>query len=91
MHVYHGCVTVSKNTWKNNDNNDFGSINVVCPAEAVVVVQAARFCKEMGLNNVILEGDASAIIAALRETEPNASRYGHLIEEARMILNSLPI
>jgi hypothetical protein len=56
-----------------------------------VVVQAARFCKEMGLNNVILEGDASAIIAALRETEPNASRYGHLIEEARMILNSLPI
>jgi hypothetical protein len=37
-------------------------------AEAMVVVQAARFCKEMGVNNVIVEGDASTIIAALRET-----------------------
>jgi ribonuclease HI len=37
-------------------------------AEAMVVVQAAHFCKEMGVNNVIVEGDASTIITALRET-----------------------
>jgi ribonuclease HI len=59
-------------------------------AEAIGVVQAARFCKETGVNNKIVEGDASTIITALRETEPNVSRYGHLIEEARMILIKFP-
>jgi hypothetical protein len=56
----------------------------------MVVVQAALFCKEIGVNNVIVEGDASTIIKALQEEEPNGSRYGHFIEEARMIFNSLP-
>jgi hypothetical protein len=52
-----------------------------------VVVQVTRFCKETWVNNVIVEGDASTIITVLRETEPNVSRYGYLIEEVRMILN----
>ena len=55
-----------------------------------MVVQAAHFCKETRMNNVIVEGDASTIITALREIAPNVSRYGHLIEEVRMIFNSLP-
>ena len=36
--------------------------------KAMVVVQAASFCKETGVNNVIVEGNASTIITVLRET-----------------------
>ena len=55
-----------------------------------MVVQATRFYKETKMNNVIVEGNASTIIIALREIEPNVSRYGHLIKEVRTIFNSLP-
>ena len=37
-------------------------------AKVMVVVQAARFCKETGVDNMIVEGDASTIITALQET-----------------------
>jgi ribonuclease HI len=58
-------------------------------AEAVVTVLAVQFCKEMGVQNVILEGDAEVIIKALQAQGQNGSRYGQLVEDARLILGSL--
>lgn len=54
-------------------------------AKAMVNVHAAQFCKEMGVHNAILEGDAEVIIKALQAEGQNGSRYGQLVEDARLI------
>jgi hypothetical protein len=45
-------------------------------AEAYGAPQAAEFGRFLGLNSVILEGDALAIISALGRTEVDDSNYG---------------
>jgi hypothetical protein len=42
-----------------------------------------------GSEQLIIEGDVETIIMALHDEEHNGSRYGHLIEDAKLILNSL--
>jgi hypothetical protein len=47
------------------------------------------FSKEMGVHSVILERDAQIIILALQAKERNGSRNGQLVEDTRIIVDSL--
>jgi ribonuclease HI len=58
-------------------------------AEATAALRAAILCHDLGLNKVILEGDALQIVQALNREGPHWSSYGHLTEEARGMLSSL--
>ncbi|XP_059458381.1 uncharacterized protein LOC132187978 [Corylus avellana] len=58
--------------------------------EERAIVRATQFCKEMDVSNVIIEGDAHTIIRAVQPGGQNGSRYGQLVEDAKLILNSLP-
>jgi ribonuclease HI len=49
-------------------------------AEALAAVHAIMFCKELGLSNIILEGDALQVITAIGEEGPCFNSFGHLIE-----------
>jgi len=55
-------------------------------AEAYGARQAAEFGRFLGLNSVLLEGDALAIILALGRIEVDDGNYGSLIMDARNIL-----
>jgi hypothetical protein len=54
--------------------------------EAYGARQIAKFGRFLGLNSVILEGDALAIISALGRTEVDYCNYGCLIMDAKNIL-----
>jgi ribonuclease HI len=59
-------------------------------AEAIAAWKAAELCHALGLQRVILEGDALAIVQGLRQEAPSWCQYGLLLEDTRSILNSLP-
>ena len=58
-------------------------------AEAMATIKAIKLCKELDVENVIIEGDAQAIIQALQGRDQNGNRYGQLVKDAKLILNSL--
>jgi hypothetical protein len=52
----------------------------VAGTEVMATANAIIFCKEMGYNNVIFEGDALQVIKAIETEGPCMSSYGHLID-----------
>lgn len=56
--------------------------------EAMAALEAVEFSREVGLQEVIVEGDSLQVVQALRETKQNWSIYGHIVEDARMTLNT---
>ncbi|XVF82801.1 hypothetical protein PTKIN_Ptkin16aG0079000 [Pterospermum kingtungense] len=54
-------------------------------AEAKAATIALNFAKDLGLSNIILEGDASNIITAINSSQLDLSPIGNLIEEVRAI------
>jgi len=61
------------------------SINV----EVIAALRAAVFCRELGYQQVMLEGDALQVVQTLRNENKNLSKYGSLIEKTHGVL-SLP-
>jgi ribonuclease HI len=61
-----------------------------CPdpvhAESMGAVMAAEFCRDLGLQDVVLEGDSLLVVKALKCERPNWSPYGQTIEDARGLL-----
>jgi hypothetical protein len=57
--------------------------------EAFGALQAAHFIMELGLHNIILEGDTKQIVDARNSNTSTWSRYGHLVEDTRRLLCSL--
>jgi len=55
--------------------------------EATAACCAALFCWELGYQRVELKGEALQMVQALRKEGCNLSKYGHIIEKARGILN----
>lgn len=49
-------------------------------AEAWAALHAVTFSKDMGLFDIILEGNALQIIKEINSTNINLSRYGHFID-----------
>jgi hypothetical protein len=58
--------------------------------EAIASYEATRICKELSIPKGWLEGDAKIIVDALNSDERILSRYGHLVEDTRSILQSFP-
>ena len=52
----------------------------VAGAKAMATANVVIFCKEMGYNNVIFEGDAMQVIKAIEMEGPCMCSYGHMIE-----------
>jgi ribonuclease HI len=57
--------------------------------EAFGAFQAARLITELGLQNIILEGDAKQIVDAINSNMSTWSQYGHLVEDTRRLVCSL--
>lgn len=55
-------------------------------AEALGALMAAELSRDLGLPDVILEGDSLLVVQALRKMSPNLSSYGQVIEDTRSIL-----
>ena len=48
-------------------------------AEALAVRRAVEFALEIGIRDVMLEGDASSLLAALKQKEPIISKTGNML------------
>lgn len=57
-------------------------------AEALAFLIAVHFCKEAGLTNIVVEGDAPCVVNLLRKEEEDWSQGGVLVVEAKSFLNS---
>jgi ribonuclease HI len=55
-------------------------------AEAASALLAVEFSRDSGFQHVILEGDSKNVVLALSETDANLSRYGQIIEDAKVVL-----
>ena len=54
--------------------------------EALGALYAAEFGRDVGVQDVILEGDSPIVIKALQSVTENLSPYGHFIEDTRLLL-----
>ena len=46
----------------------------------------AELCRDLGLLDVILEGDSLQVVQALRSMSQNWSPYGQIVDDARSVL-----
>lgn len=58
-------------------------------AEAVGAYSAASFCREIGIPNIILEGDSLQVVQSVTPMEESWTRFGHLVEDMQRDLQSL--
>jgi ribonuclease HI len=59
-------------------------------AEAVSLFHGMKFCKELGISNLTLEGDSLVVISAIQKRDASSSRIGHLIGDIVEVWNSSP-
>jgi hypothetical protein len=59
-------------------------------AKVVVAWKGVAFCRTLGFQRVIFEGDALEIVNALRQDSPCWSHYGQMIEDTKVLLYSFP-
>jgi hypothetical protein len=57
--------------------------------ETLAAFQASIFCKELCIYNIILEGDALQVVKVVSSSAHNWSRFRQLVDNTRIILNSL--
>jgi hypothetical protein len=60
-------------------------------AEAIGARLGAELGQNLGLHSIFLEGDASAVITALRMEDADFSKFGNVILETREILKGLSL
>jgi ribonuclease HI len=58
-------------------------------AEAISAWKAIVFCKNLGLQYIFLEGDTMKIVNNFRQENSCWNQYDQLIEDTRIMLNSL--
>ena len=58
--------------------------------EAFAASSAVWFCQDLGVQRVVLEGDAKQIVDAVNSSSTSWSRFGHLIDDTRRFLESFP-
>jgi hypothetical protein len=56
---------------------------------ALAAFHASFFYKELSLHNIILEGDVLQVVKAMSSNIYNWSRFRQLVDDTRIILNSL--
>ncbi|XP_059436609.1 uncharacterized protein LOC132169617 [Corylus avellana] len=58
--------------------------------EAYAAYHAVFLCRDMGVQNLILEGNVKQIVEAINSATGTWSLFGHLIEDTRRVLLTLP-
>lgn len=58
-------------------------------AEATGALFAVEFSRDLGIQDVDLEGDSLQVVQAIRDSGIIWSRYGHITGDTRWVLNSL--
>nr|XP_023881219.1 uncharacterized protein LOC111993612 [Quercus suber] len=53
--------------------------------EAMVATQAFEFVAEVGVDRVVIEGDSSVVMEALRSNNAGLASYGLLVEDAKLL------
>jgi ribonuclease HI len=59
-------------------------------AEATALFYGMKLCKELGVSNLVVEGDSKVVISAIQQHDASSSRFGHLIDDILMVLSSSP-
>jgi ribonuclease HI len=52
----------------------------------MAVREAVEFCKDVGLQDVILEGDSLQVIQAFKDQGENFRPYGQVVDDAKSIM-----
>ena len=65
--------------------------NSVVMVEAIVVVKALTFAKDIDLHFIVLEGDSELIMNSLKSKDISFVAYGHLIKEAKYFASSIVV
>ena len=65
--------------------------NILDPivAESFVALRAISFAKERVWQKVVLEGDTLQVVMALKKYGKNRCRFGQIIDDVCLVLNSL--
>lgn len=56
--------------------------------EALASLHTVQFCQELGLSCIILEGDAQLIVIGINSSSRNWSKFGHVLEEIRTVVDT---
>lgn len=65
------------------------AIHKPATGEALAALHAAELCRDLGFFEVMLEGDSLSVVKAIGETKQNWLRYGHIVEDVKIVLRSL--
>jgi ribonuclease HI len=57
--------------------------------EAMATLVAVDLCQDMGVFDVILEENSLELMNAIKEDQNSWKRYGHLVDDLKMVLSSL--
>jgi ribonuclease HI len=57
-------------------------------AEATAALHAVELCRDVGIQNLILEGDSLAVVKAIESRVQTNHYYGQIIEDIRVVLSS---
>jgi hypothetical protein len=61
-----------------------------CVAKAIAALNAVKFSPDLEcLAYIMLEGDSLSVVTAVKNTGPNWSRYEHIIEDTKVVLQGL--
>ncbi|XP_073136897.1 uncharacterized protein [Henckelia pumila] len=62
-------------------------IQIVKEAEAISLLEALSWIRQLDLNMVHLEMDAKTVVDAVNKENPNISEFGSIVEQCRLLLN----
>ncbi|XP_059449419.1 mitochondrial Rho GTPase 1-like [Corylus avellana] len=57
-------------------------------AKAMGALATAKFSKDLGVQDIILEGDCLQVVKTIKSSDPCWSHYGQTMGDARMVLNT---
>jgi ribonuclease HI len=57
-------------------------------AEALGALRAAEFSRDLGFQDVILEGDSLAVVQDIQSLGSTCIAHGQIVEDTRFVLNS---
>ena len=63
----------------------------VAQVEALAARRAVEFALEIGITNVVIEGDLESIYRELQDLSPSLALHGHLIQDAKILSNSFQL
>ena len=59
--------------------------NSIAVLEALACCRALLFAKEIGLRQVVFEGDSVVVIQAVIDSNSELTEYGHIVEDIRIL------